>query len=396
MRTRALAAFVVLTSLFLPTPAAAHDATYVDEDDSHSRLDIEQVAMSESRTKVRFEITTFGRYNANQLKLTDERYFLIGFDQDRRASDRKPLERCVFIYHDGGLRWTATDCGDHLWGKGRASKPSARTLVVGLPFGKLDLYRDHMWGVLSSWRGSPCAGRCLDALPNGSEMILHDFTDPKVGLSVPLLASDASTSASFPVTLTVTDPQGSGIGEWTLWGRRIGWEGTYTSRATGTSGGTFTPIVDAVEGSVYNLYATATDAQGNWEESGYKDVIVPYDDDTVPARATTGATETEADENAYGGSVTLLTDTTATYGFQTGSVLCADTSWIIGDGSGSWTIEIVKIGFYGSEEVIATVNSAEVPDTPRTVLWQGIVCSTQMRVDVVDGGGVRIDAIGEE
>ena len=164
--------------------------------------------------------------------------------------------------------------------------------------------------------------------------------------------------------------------------------GLWTLAATDTSGGSHAPMFSGEEGKSYDFYVLADDAQGNHAETGTKQIVVPWDDDNLPSLSTTGVTSV-ADSTAYGGGLTVLPDTGASLSFLGGRAQCTDL-WLIGPGTGTWTIELVE-----QANVIATIDSADVADGPRQVLWKGTGCAVPFSVKLVSGSDAAIDAVGE-
>ena len=392
MRVGRVAVAIVLLTLLLPlTPAhAAYSKSAIDRDDSRSRLDIREVKRADDKDKMHFTITTWNSFKASALNIDKLRYFWIGFDRDRREADGARFEYCVFIYFDGGLRWVATDCGKQFVAKGTASQPSSHTIRLTISMVSLGIFlRDHEWAVASSWKGTPCATRCIDQVPNKLPLFLRDFTPPHIALAPPPLITKTSTSSSFPVEFKVTDPRGSGIASWQLHAMHMGWS-SWDTVASGSSSGNISVLFDGVEGATYEFYVTAKDKQDNFKEGSYEDVVVPYDDDTAPGRIISGTVTTVADPTAYGGTLSVLSDTTSTYSFYGGSILDCPRIWLIGPGSGDWTIQITW-----NVTKQQTVSATDIPDGPRQVLWTSGACGAQYTVKLVSGTSVAIDAIGD-
>jgi hypothetical protein len=229
----------------------------------------------------------------------------------------------------------------------------------------------------------------VDAIPNTLPLPLRDFTPPKIVLTAPRLVSTGSTSSTFPVQFSVTDPRGSGVADWDLHSMHVGF-GSWEVAASGSSGGNQSVPFDGEEGATYDLYVTATDEQGNEREGPMRRVIVPYDDDTVPGLVISGTVGSQADATAYGGTLSVLSDTDSSYSFFAGSPQDCPSIWLIGPGTGDWTI---RISWNVTQE--ATVSAADIPDGPRKVLWTTSSCGFQYTVELVSGASVAIDAIGD-
>ena len=388
---RAVVALLLLSMLTPAAPAyAAYSKTATDRDDSRSPLDIRLVTRTDANDKMHFEIATWKPFRARALNIDKLRYFWIGFDSDRRVADRSRFEYCVFVFFDGGLRWVATNCGNQLVAKGMASKPAGRVIRLTISMVALHIYlRDHEWAVVSSWKGTPCPGTCVDKVPNKLPLFLRDFTPPKISFAPPHLITQTSTSSSFPLGFSITDPRGSGVAAWQLHAMHLGLGG-WTVADSGTAAGSTLLPFDGVEGATYGFYLTAQDQQGNATEGPYKEVVVPYDDDTVPGHAVSGSVTSVADPTAYGGTLSVIADTTSTYSFYGGAFLGCPQIWLIGPGAGDWTIQIT---WNVSEQ--ATVSAADIPDGPRQVLWTTGACGYQYTVKLVSGSSVAIDAIGD-
>jgi hypothetical protein len=159
--------------------------------------------------------------------------------------------------------------------------------------------------------------------------------------------------------------------------------------ASGTSGGSQSVPFVAEEGGTYDFYVTATDQQGNFKEGPLRRVVVPYDDDTVPGLVTTGTVSTQADPTAYGGTLSVLSDTLSSYSFFAGHPQECPSIWLIGPSTGDWTIRIS----WNSQEV--TVSASAIADGPRKVLWTTTSCGFQFEVELVSGTSVALDAIGD-
>jgi hypothetical protein len=390
MRRYVAVVLAALSIAMVAAPASAFTDVGTDGNDSRSPLDISRVVRTDNGPKMRFGITTWGRFKASSLDIDKLRYLWIGFDRDRRQGDATRFEYCVFVFFDRRLRWVATNCGNQFVARGLASKPSARKVVVPISMVSLDIYlRTHEWAVLSSWKGTPCSARCVDAVPNRLPLFLRDYTPPKIVFAAPpRLVTTGSTSSTFPVTFGVTDPRGSGIAEWELHSMHVGF-GDWTIPATGTTAGNQSVQFVGTEGGTYDFYVTATDRQDNFAEGPIRRVIVPYDDDTVPGRVVTGTVTTVPDATAYGGTLSVLADTSSSYSFFAGNPQECPSIWLIGPGSGDWTIRIT----WNGNEVI--VSESEIADGPREVLWTTTSCGFGFKVELVSGTSVAIDAIGD-
>jgi hypothetical protein len=378
---------IVATVTSIPPLARAHDGeTLSDGNDSRSPLDIERVSLTHIGAKLLYEIRTISRFRARDLNPQQGRYFVIGFDKDRRSSDRSPFERCAFVFWDGRLRWVSTNCGRRLFARGKASQPNRRTLRVSIPAGRADVFWDHGWWAFSVWTGTPCGNRgCVDGVPDARPLPLHDFTPPSMQMPLPILSSSVSTTPTFPVDLTVSDPRGSGVETWELrWRNAYLGTNTFDVHTSGTTGGSFAPNFEGEEGGVYALYVYARDVQGNAASGDVKMVYVPTDDDSLINRVVTGATSEVSDPDAYGGSVTLLEDTTAELTFFGGTGHCF-TSYLIGNGSGTWVLEIWR-----GTQLLGTVNAASIPDQPRVELWRGPACDN-LSLKLASGSNAAID-----
>jgi hypothetical protein len=383
---RVVASTVALLALVGVIPASAYSDGASDGNDSRSPLDLARVLRTDLKAKMRFELWTSQRFRASRLDISKDRFFMIGFDTDRRRSDPRPFEACVFVFHDGRLRWVATDCGDGFRASGLASKPTGKKIVftVGMP--QLLLYlTDHEWVAFSFWRGSPCARRCADSIPNRPPAFLRDFKAPEITFTLPRLSTQLSASTDFPVPFSVTDPKGSGVKTWTLWGSESG--SGAAPMATGSGGGSKAPTISGVEGNSYDFYVNAEDQQGNVSETAEKQIVVPLDDDNLPGYSEAGSVTHEADPGSFGGGLAILHDTTASIQFTGGPARCADI-WVIGPGSGTWTIEIRR-----SLILMATISSTSIPDGARKVLWHDQSCGHQIEVKLTSGTDAAVDAV---
>jgi hypothetical protein len=386
----AACAFVLALVIAIPARAGGYGETFTDGDDSKSPLDLAEVTRTDGGAHMTFTIKTYKGFKASRLDIDRDRYLLLAFDRDRKKNDKSVFERCAFIYFEKHkLRWVATDCDLGFYDKGMAKKPSNKTIKLTLNMATLDIYNTHEWALFSIWDGSPCPPKgCVDAMPNDFPLYLRDFTAPKVTWNPPTLSTAVSNSTTFPVDFTLSDKRGSGVATWELWSMDYDASGIWSMAASGTGGGAQAPLFTGTEDHAYEFYVIATDAQGNWTESSYQDVVVPLDDDSLTNLTTVGTT-TLVDPSAYGGSFTVLPDTSASMSFFAGTLQCRP-GWLIGPGTGTWTIEI-----HSGATLLATIDSADIADEPMQVLWHDDVCAVYLDVRLVAGSNAAIDAFAE-
>lgn len=109
-------------------------------------------------------------------------------------------------------------------------------------------------------------------------LVIKDTTPPNVSLSAPRVSSNSSTSTTFPVTYSVSDPSpASGVKSWKLQ-VKTGAGGTWSDWKTGTTGVSSTKkSFIGSKGKTYYFRLIATDNKSNTKTSATVYSIVPYD-----------------------------------------------------------------------------------------------------------------------
>jgi hypothetical protein len=94
----AAVAFLLVMGLLSAGPAAAHNFTKTDGNDSASKIDLRSASVSHTSTGVLHRVTTWNAWTPASLQ--DDSWFLIGINKDSDAA----YERCAFIYFARRLR----------------------------------------------------------------------------------------------------------------------------------------------------------------------------------------------------------------------------------------------------------------------------------------------------
>ena len=254
-------------------PAAAHNFTRNDGNDSPGKLDLRSVSVSHTSSAVVHKVKTYDSWTARSLG--NDSFFIIQIDKNNTVEG--DYERCAFIFYTNRLRGSLTNCGSQFIRYLPVAKLSGTVAKITIP--KSQTGNVYWWAVASRWDGpAPCRRGCVDFTPNAFPDMLHDMIPPVVTLTTsPLRVWESSTSPQFNFPFSVSDGH-AGIQSWIVQRREVG-SASWTFVSQGSSGGSKNPEITGVEGTRFDYRVVAEDRQGNRRISPSRRVYIPTDDD---------------------------------------------------------------------------------------------------------------------
>jgi hypothetical protein len=163
--------------------------------------------------------------------------------------------------------------------------------------------------------------------------VRHDITAPLISFPVP----SVPPSTTYDVAFSVSDTGGAGLQSWRLQHRLLGTP-TWSTVASGTTGGSKTPQHVSAEDADDQFRVVAVDKHGNTTISPIRLVSVPVDDDALTYTGTWIGTVAEATDFLATRQSSSEIDATATYSFTGGYV-----AWIA-PGGGTGIAEVLVDG----------------------------------------------------
>jgi hypothetical protein len=211
--------------------------------------------------------TTIGSFTSKDVNGTNG-IFEIGFDAN---ADRRSNYRLDVFFAAGRFRGVVVKPnGTVITYDESAVRVSPRSVKVTWALAGIVRKGSYDFAAFSVFGGSPCSRKsaCVDAIPNRSPLLRHDFTRPFFSWgSVPLYSTDASATLTFPVSFNVTDDiYGSGVKSWTLQKQVVG-ASTWVTVQKGTARHPTVQVV-GLEATSYDLRVVVVDRQGNKRVSG--------------------------------------------------------------------------------------------------------------------------------
>ena len=255
-------------------PAAAHNFTRNDGNDTSGKLDLRAVSVSHTSSAVVHKVKTYDAWTPRSLG--NDSFFIIQIDKNN--TDQGDYERCAFIFYTNRLRGSLTNCGSQFIQNLPVAKLSGTVAQITIPTSQTG--NVYWWAVASRWDGpAPCRRGCIDFTPNAFPDMLHDMIPPVVTLTTtPLRVWESSTSPQFNFPFSVSDAH-AGIQSWIVQRREVGFA-SWLFVSQGSSGGSKNPEVTGVEGTRYDYRVVATDKQGN-QRTRIRRVYIPTDDDDL-------------------------------------------------------------------------------------------------------------------
>jgi hypothetical protein len=329
-KRRALIGVIAVLALAGPESAPADTKTVGDSNDVPTALDIRSVSQGHARSRVTHTLRTYEAFSSRLLQ--GDNVIVFGFDTNGTA---RSAERFVFVFWAGRLRAAVTKPNGDLISWARVSRPNSRSVKVKVSrrsLGKPAGYR---------WTGLTIMGSRADRAPNRG-LILHDIRAPKISFPAQPIPADVT----YDVTFSVSDKGGSGLKSWRLQQRDIG-ATTWTTLASGGSGGAKSVSVSALEGDDDDYRVLAVDGQGNRRTSRIRTVSVPVDDASADI-VYTGSWIVSSDPNAFLQTLhrTLTVNDSFTYEFDgsyvalVGPAAC-DTGTVTIDGGAPASIRVL-------------------------------------------------------
>jgi hypothetical protein len=203
----------------------------------------------------------------------------------------------------------------------------------GLDETRTDVPQGTYWWTFTRTGGAPVAlTNAAGTAPASGTVYLSRAPLGAPALTAPVLASDTSTSATFPISWTA--PAGAPAGTKYVVYRSV--NGGATTALPGTVTGT-TMAFPGVAGSTYRIKVAAVDPAGRVGAfSATKTTVVPYND-YAAGTAVTGPWGSASSASLYGGQHHYATAAGATYAFHaTGTAI-----WLVG----------IKAASYGQFQV---------------------------------------------
>ena len=377
--------FLLVMSLLSAGPAAAHNSTKTDPDDTRGLLDLRSASVAHTSNAVVHSFRTFAGWAPRDLGRASSAFF-IGIDKN---NDRQP-ERCVLVFFARRLRAVSLNCNTGVAsGPLPVSKPNRTTVRVTIPKAQTGL--SYRWAVISLYfEKKPCLNGCIDGIPNLSGFILHDLIPPTVSmvttpLRVWLEEDPLGTDTTFRLPFTVSDTGGSGVKTWTVQRHPIG-SGSWTNVATGTGGGAKNPTINGTEGTRFNYRVVVTDKHANKKIGPVRRVYIPRDDDSLaPEGVFSNPAVSMNEATAFGGAYSEMSAGTFTYTWTPGTDCLFE---LIGPGSGTWDVTVTPFG--GSPTNITDTLFA---NQPRQTLYSNEDCSATSYEVTWNSGFFRLDAV---
>ncbi len=359
-------------------PAAAHNSTRNDGNDSPGKLDLRSVSVSHTSSAVVHKVKTYDAWTPRSLG--NDSFFIIQIDKNNTVEG--DYERCAFIFYTNRLRGSLTNCGSQFIQYLPVAKVSGTVAKITIP--KSQTGNVYWWAVASRWDGpAPCRQGCVDFTPNAFPDMLHDMILPVVTLTpTPLRVWESSTTPQFNFPFSVSDAH-AGIQSWVVQRREVG-SASWTFVSQGSRGGSKNPEVTGVEGTRFDYRVVAVDKQGN-QRIRFRRVYIPTDDDAPNVAAGFSVPPTTAtDATAFGGTYSDMSSGTFTYTWTPGADCLFE---LIGPGSGTWDVTVTPAG--GSPTNITDV---DFPDQPRQSLYSDATCATSYLV-TWNAGTFGLDAV---
>jgi hypothetical protein len=374
-------AFLLVMGLFSAGPAAAHNFTKTDPDDTRGLLDLRSASVAHTSNAVVHSFRTFAGWAPRDLGRLSS-FFVIGLDRNNDASQ---AERCVLVYYRSGLRATLFNCitGATI-GQVPLSKPNRTTVKVTIPKAQTGL--SYRWSIVSIYvEKKPCLNGCFDGIPNLSGFILHDLIPPTVSMNTdPLRVWEADTDATFNFPFSVSDTGGAGVATWRIQKREPGgvWEDTGVS---GTGGGAKNPPLPGEEGTRNRYRVVVVDKHANRTNGPSRLVYIPTDDDDLDPDDFSTPPISTSEALAFGGTYSLMAASDVfTYEFTPPPGDCLFE--LVGPGAGDWSVSVVA--GEGNPEIVAAPGGGQ-----RQTLYTDDSCAATYEVTVDSGSGFAIDAV---
>jgi len=211
LRGRALGvwAMVAVTVVALAVPALAHHTDQVDPDDTHGKLDLEQVAFDHEGAPT-WRLATFSSWTVRSL--WDRGTFIVQLDTKGDAaadfiavvrSDGRRLVAALYRLRRDGREIEPTAL--------RTDKNGSTALSLTIPLPDVSIgpnRTSYFWSVLSSFTGGLlCTRTCLDAIPDEwmIEQPLPGVTPPPTPSPTPTTSTTTTTTTTpIPTTTTTT------------------------------------------------------------------------------------------------------------------------------------------------------------------------------------------------
>ena len=363
-------ALVLGSTVMWAAPAAAHDFTRNDGNDSPSKIDLRSVSVSHTSTGVVHKVTTHNAWTPSSLQ--NDSFFVIGIDKDH---DPSRYERCAFIYFAARrLRGELSNCRSGFIQFLPVAKLTGRTAKITIP--KSQTGSVYWWYGASFWVGAaPCRNVCVDFAPNTLPDVLHDMIRPLVDMeTIPFLRVwEDSTTPEFVLPFFVSDDH-AGIQSWTVQRRAVD-SAIWSDVVSGSAAGSKEPPIVGEEGTRFDYRVVAADKQGNTKTGPIRRVYIPTDDDDLAGFSDPPVVA--ADATAFGGSFSQMSSGTFTYSWTPGSDCRFE---LIGSRTGDWTVEVSADGGPPT-----TINGIVGVDLPRSTLYSDVSCATTYVVTVISG-----------
>ena len=166
-RALAICAMIAVTVVALALPALAHHTDQVDPDDTHGKLDLDQVAFDHEGAPT-WRMDTFPTWTVRSI--WDRGTFIVQLDTKGDAaadfiavvrSDGRRLVAALYRLRRDGRAIEITSL--------RTDKDGSSAATVTIPLREVWIGTNrtsYFWSVLSSYTGGSCTRTCLDAVPD--------------------------------------------------------------------------------------------------------------------------------------------------------------------------------------------------------------------------------------
>ena len=120
-------AILLVMGMLSASPAAAHNFTKTDGNDSPGRLDIRTASVRHTSTTVVHIVRTYNAWTPQSLG--NDSFFVIQIDKN----NNRVYERCAFIFYTNRLRGSLSNCGARFIRYLPVAKLSGTTARVTIP-----------------------------------------------------------------------------------------------------------------------------------------------------------------------------------------------------------------------------------------------------------------------
>lgn len=305
----------------------------------------------------------------------------------------KDIERRVYVIGGSKFRAFVTNgSGRDIISRASVYHPNARTL--GATFNDGLLHADGYQWFSAAVTDGP--GDCCIDFAHDKYFFIHDFTPPQItSFGAGIGDFTAVPDTTVPITWNATDTGLAGLGPWAVREREDGstiWQDLATGRfpiRDRVTDGTKTTNFIGEEGRTYEVCLSLLDWMGNRATSGRYAFSIPYDDDTEIFDYSQATTAQQPAADAFGGSVTVVSEGTVTINVPGGGGLDLYRGLVLPGGfDGRATISVNSMGSWTLDESFSYI------DGPRSIIFlDGPIITETITIEIITGGsyGFAID-----